>query len=149
MLDRDYRDIVTGLALAGFGGAAALYSLANYSLGSVSRMGPGMVPTALGAALVVFGIVIAIPALSRRGSGVHVRFRVVLVLAASIISFSLMIDSVGLVPSVFVTTVIATFAERNVKLLGAVVLAATLSLITWAIFIAGLRLPLASFDWPF
>lgn len=66
MLDRDYRDIVTGLVLALIGGFAALYAAQHYSLGTVSRMGPAMVPVSLGVILAGFGLFIAIPGFSKR-----------------------------------------------------------------------------------
>jgi uncharacterized membrane protein YidH (DUF202 family) len=62
VLDRDYRDIVAGLGLAGFGLAAAAYALSNYSMGTITRMGAGMMPVSLGVILVGFGLLIAIPA---------------------------------------------------------------------------------------
>ena len=70
VLDRDYRDIVAGLGLTLFGVAAALYALSKYSMGTVSRMGPGMMPVSLGVILATFGLGIAIPALFRKGDAV-------------------------------------------------------------------------------
>ena len=47
MQDRDRRDIVGGLLLAAIGIVAGLYALANYRMGTVNRMGPGMVPVTM------------------------------------------------------------------------------------------------------
>lgn len=149
MLDRDYRDIVAGVALALAGGASAIYALSHYSLGTFTRMGPGMVPTWLGGALAVFGIVIALQGLGQRGQGFTIRFRVLLMLGVSIVCFALMIDRFGMVPAVFTSALLATFAEAPVRPLRSLMLAVTLSVVTWAIFIAGLRLTIPSFDWPF
>lgn len=149
MLDRNYRDIFAGLGLSVMGGATAIYALSNYNIGTVTRMGPGMAPAALGAILVVFGLLIAAPALLQKGERVEVRFRALIVLSASIISFALMIEEFGLVPSVFATTVIATFAENKVGLVRAAVLGAAMALLTWSIFILGLGLSMPAFDWPF
>ena len=149
MLKRDYRDIVAGLGLAVFGLACVVYSLANYSIGTIKRMGPGMMPVSLGAILAFFGLVIAIPALFREGEAVPANLRPLLFLSASIVSFALLIETFGLVPAVFATVVIATFAEREVPIPKAAILGAAMALPTWAIFILGLGLPIASFDWPF
>jgi hypothetical protein len=149
VLDRDYRDIVAGLGLTLTGSAATLYALSKYSLGTVSRMGPGMMPVALGVILAGFGLVIAVPALFRKGEAAELKLRPLLVLSACIVSFAVMIETVGLVPAVFTTAVVATFAEAEVPLVKAVMLGAALSLLTWAIFILGLGLPIPSFDWPF
>lgn len=149
MLDRDYRDIVAGLGLTVIGVAAALYALSNYKLGTFSRMGPGMMPVSLGIILAVFGLSIAIPALSRRGDVIHLKFRPMIVMSISILSFALMIETLGIVPAVFFTTVIATFSETRVPLGWALVLGAGMTLLTWSIFILGLGLSIPSFDWPF
>lgn len=149
MLDRDYRDIFAGLGLTLIGGAAAIYALSKYALGTVSRMGPGMMPVSLGVILAVFGLAIAIPALFRKGEAAELRLRPLIILSICILCFALMIETVGLVPAVFSATVIATFAETRVPLVRALILGAALSLLTWAIFILGLGLPIPSFDWAF
>lgn len=149
VLDRDYRDIVAGLSLACFGLAAAAYALSKYSMGTITRMGPGMMPVSLGVILIGFGLMIAIPAAFRKGEAVEANFRPLIVLSISIISFALMIETVGLVPAVFSTVVIATFAERQVPISRAVLLGSAMALLTWSIFILGLGLPIATFDWPF
>lgn len=149
MLDRDYRDIVAGLALTLMGVAAALYAFSEYKMGSFSRMGPGMMPVSLGLILAVFGLLIAFPALSRRGSAIHLKLRPMIVMSISILSFALMIETLGIVPAVFFTTVIATFSETRVPLVWALVLGAGMTLLTWSVFILGLGLPISSFDWPF
>jgi hypothetical protein len=149
VLHRNYRDIVAGLLLTLWGGAAASYALANYAMGTINRMGPGMMPVSLGAILAVFGLAIAIPALFQKGEEVVVRTRPLIFLSASVLSFALMIEKFGLVPSVFATTVIATFAETKITALRSLILGGAMSLLTWAVFIAGLRLNIPSFNWPF
>lgn len=149
MLDRDYRDIFAGLALIVMGVAAALYALSNYNLGTFSRMGPGMMPVSLGIILAVFGLLIAFPALTRRGDTISVKLRPIIVMSVSILSFALMVETLGIVPAVFFTTVIATFSETRVPLVWALVLGAGMTLLTWGIFILGLGLPIPSFDWPY
>ncbi|MGP9788789.1 tripartite tricarboxylate transporter TctB family protein [Roseinatronobacter sp. NSM] len=149
MLDRNYRDIVAGFGLTVFGSGAVIYALSNYATGTVTRMGPGMMPAALGAMLAVFGLLIAVPAFLQNGTKVDVRFRALVVLSASILSFALMIEEFGLVPSVFATTLIATFAEAKVPATRALILAGATAFVTWAVFILGLGLSIAAFGWPF
>lgn len=149
MLDRNYRDVVAGLALTLAGTAAATYALSHYSLGTINRMGPGMMPVSLGALLAGFGLAIAIPALFQRSERGEFRYRALLVLSAAVLSFAVMIERFGLVPSVFATTVIATLAETRVNALRALILGAAVAALTWGIFIAGLRVSIPAFDWPF
>jgi len=149
MLDRDYRDIVAGLGLTLAGLAAAAYAGSNYALGTVSRMGPGMMPVALGVTLAAFGLMIAVPAVFRKGDTVVLKPRPLVVMSISIIGFALMIETVGIVPAVFFTTVFATFSETRVRLGPALILGAGMTFATWALFIVGLDLPIPAFDWPF
>ena len=68
MLEKDYRDIVAGALLAALGIAISLYALSHYSIGTITRMGPGMVPVGLGVLLAIFGVVIGGTAWFREGN---------------------------------------------------------------------------------
>ena len=149
MLDRNYRDVVAGFALTLSGLASALYAMSSYSMGTITRMGPGMMPVLLGLILAVFGLAIAIPAFFQKGEGVIFRTRALIFLSASVLCFALMIETFGMLPSVFATTVVATLAETKISLVRAVILGASMALLTWAVFIAGLRLNIPSAAWPF
>lgn len=149
MLTRNTQDIAAGLLLALTGAGAALYSLSHYAMGTFNRMGPGMVPTWLGIALAVFGIIIAVQGFFKPGAAFTPRVRVILVLCLSIVAFGVMIRPFGLVPSVFTSSLIATFAEAPIKPLRSLAIAVVLSALTWLVFIVGLRLSIAAVNWPF
>lgn len=149
VLDRDYRDIAGGLLVAAFGAAAGLYSLAHYRLGTVTSMGPGMFPTALGVLLALGGLGIALGGATRRGYPVDARILTPVIILVSISVFALMIEPFGLIPSVFSASVIACLAELRVRPVTKLVLGTVLSALTWLIFIVGLRLTIPAFDWPF
>ncbi len=149
MLDRNYRDIVAGLLLTFAGVAAAAYALSSYSLGTITRMGPGMMPVSLGVILACFGLAIALPALVQKGEAAAIRLRPMIFLSAAVLAFALMIERFGLVPSVLATTLIATLAETRVSAVGALILGMAMAALTWGIFIAGLRLSMPAFDWSF
>jgi hypothetical protein len=149
VLERNHRDIAAGVLLTLTGVAVALYAFSNYAMGTFTRMGPGMVPTWLGVVLAVFGVVIAVQGLFQPGEAVTVRGRVLLCLAASILCFAVMIERFGMVPTVFVSAIIATLAEAPVRPVRSLMLSVTLAALTWTIFILGLRLTMPTFDWPF
>jgi hypothetical protein len=149
VLDRNYRDIFAGLFLILAGTGAALYALSHYALGTVSRMGPGMMPVSLGVILAAFGLAIALPAWGQRGEAANLRLRPMVFLSAAVLAFALMIEPFGLVPAVMVTTVIATLAEVKLPASRALLLGAAMAALTWGVFIAGLRLSMPAFDWPF
>ena len=147
VVDRNYRDIMAGVLLTLAGSAAALYALSHYALGTINRMGPGMMPVSLGVILAVFGLAIAIPAIVQPGESMVFRFRPFLFLSAAVLAFALVIERFGLVPAVFATTVVATLAEVKLTAVQAALLGAAMALMTWAIFLAGLGLTIPAFDW--
>lgn len=149
MLDRDFRDVVAGLALTAFGTVSAAYAFSHYAMGTITRMGPGMMPVSLGLILAAFGIAIAAPAFLRKGESVKIVARPLIFLPLAILCFAVMIETAGLMPAVFFTVVIATFAEKTVPLRKAILLGASMVVLTWAIFILGLGLPIPAIDWPF
>ena len=147
MLNRDYRDIVTGLLLAALGVTAVAYSVSHYSVGTITRMGPGMVPASLGSLLAIFGAIIAAPAFFREGTGLEFRILTPLLVLVSILVFALTITAFGLIPAIFLSTIVASMAELTLRPFRSVVLAAALCLLAYLIFSVGLGLPMPLFAW--
>jgi hypothetical protein len=144
-MKRSVKDILAGLTFAGFGLAFAVGALA-YEVGDPVRMGPGFFPLIVGVLLAILGALIAatrstepddepISAPPWRAAG--------LILAALVV-FGLTVRGLGLVPSIFVTSLLATLASRETKPLSALLLAVGLTLLSIAIFVfaLSLRLPL-------
>ena len=147
------KDILGGAVLAIAGLAFAVYAGAELSLGSFRRMGPGMFPLILGITLAGFGMVqlllgvAAWRSQSDQGELALPRLpvRPLAMVLLAVIAFGLLIRVLGLVPAIFVTVILATFADRALSLIGAVVLATCLSVLCWLIFIVGLNLPIQAF----
>lgn len=137
-----------GGALMLIGGFVAVNAFATLSLGSVSKMGPGMVPAALGCILGFIGLAIFIPSLYRAGSLPSFETRPFVTLLASILSFAIIVRPFGLVPAVVVLTVIASSADSKLSPVGIAALAAVLALLATLIFIIGLEMRLSVFAWP-
>ena len=68
MRQKDSIDIIGGLLLTATGLFAVIYAQ-TYTFGTLSRMGPGYFPVVLGAVLAVLGLLVAIPAWFRVGTG--------------------------------------------------------------------------------
>ncbi|WP_316979567.1 tripartite tricarboxylate transporter TctB family protein [Shumkonia mesophila] len=148
MLQRDYRDMVAGATLCALGMFVALYCSANYSLGSLTRVGPGMLPTALGVLLAVMGVTIAALAVFRSGPRVSVEGRPALAVMASVAAFAAGVDLAGLVPAIALLTLIASLGNSTLGATKAILLAAVLSLVGTLIFRVGLDLPVDVIRWP-
>lgn len=149
MMNRDYRDMVAGGLLMALGTGAALYASANYSLGTITRMGAGMMPTALGWILACFGAALLIGAFFRPGVMPEVRIVTPIIILGSVAAFGLIIPRFGLMPAVVACAVISSFAELEFKPGRWALLSVFLCLMAYVIFIFALRLPIPIFAWRF
>jgi hypothetical protein len=66
MARRDYTDILGGALLVAFGLGVGFYAQ-RYNIGTLTRMGPGFFPAALGFLLALLGLAILLPGLRRTG----------------------------------------------------------------------------------
>lgn len=147
MTNRDYRDIVAGLLMVLVGLGAALYAYANYRLGTVTRMGPGMVPVGLGVLLAGLGVPVAVSGLLRKGVLPEIRVVTPICIFGAIAVFALLIKPFGLIPAIFGSTIIASLAERELAPVRVVVSCIALSFMAWIIFIFGIGLPIPLITW--
>jgi hypothetical protein len=137
--------------------AIGLWASRNYPVGTALRMSTGYVPRllcwllmGLGAVVLVQGL-LETPAPEPRHEpspqdGVIAQLRPVVLVTVGLIAFALALEPLGLVLAILVLTVIASFATRELKLWETLAAAAGLSVMTWAIFILGLGLPIQM--WP-
>ncbi|TKA96202.1 tripartite tricarboxylate transporter TctB family protein [Cereibacter changlensis] len=145
----DYREMAGGAFVTLLGVGFASYAAIHYTVGTVTRMGPGMVPVALGVLLAVFGLVIIFGSFSSLPQRGEIRVFVPLVILGSVLAFALTIRPLGLLPAVLACTLVSTLAERKLSVVGRLVLAAVLGASAWLVFIVALQLPIALVNWPF
>src|SRR5688500_2222987 len=112
-MQRSIRDVLAGLIFAGFGLAFAV-GATSYSIGNATRMGPGLYPLLVGGLLVVLGGVIAVkPALDgETGPLTAPGWRGLALVIGAFIVFGLTVRGLGLMPSLFVTALLAALASR-------------------------------------
>lgn len=149
MMKRDYTDITGGCLLLICGISFSWYAAANYNLGTLRSMGPGMFPVALGIILALFGAVVVLPAFFRGGSRPNIRIWSPLFVLAGVAAFALTLEPLGLIPAIWAVTIISSLAELKVNPLQIGLLCLLLSTIAWLTFSVGLGLPLAMFQWNF
>lgn len=149
MPSMDYRDAVGGALLVAAGAAFAIYSWMHYPLGTVSRMGAGMVPFILGIILSIFGIMVFIASLSQEGSPAEIKVATPLIVLGSVVVFAFAVIPIGLLPAAFLVTLLAAFADLTFRPVRNVMLALVLSALAYLIFAVGLQLPIPLFAWPF
>ncbi|MCG6121256.1 MAG: tripartite tricarboxylate transporter TctB family protein [Microvirga sp.] len=139
--------------------AAAAYFLwagRNLTFGQVSNIGPGFFPTTVAivmVAMAAFGLVTEIVKLSR-GAGDRASddppfdWSSLAVISFAILVFAYSVRSVGLIPAVIATFIVAALADRRTPIRMILVLAAGLAFLAWAIFIAGLSVSIPAFRAP-
>jgi hypothetical protein len=148
MLTRDYRYIIGGALLILLGLYAGIHAWTSYSVGTVTHMGPGMFPAALGFLLAVLGVGIFLPALFRSGTLPRPEYRPLIATLISILLFAATIRTAGLIPAVALLTVAAVLADNKLGVIATVILSAVLALFAALVFIVGLGMPLQLFIWP-
>ncbi|WP_159997111.1 tripartite tricarboxylate transporter TctB family protein [Roseomonas sp. 18066] len=144
---KDWADIIGGLLLL-VGGIWFMSMAAGQSMGTLRRMGPGYMPMAIGVLVVLFGLLVAVPALFRGGALPVPEWRPFVTICLSVLAFALVVEKFGLVPATVVLTVVAAFAEPRLRPLQLLLLCAALSAIGVGVFVKGLGIPVAAFRWP-
>jgi len=146
MLTRDYQDIIAGILMVLMGGSVAGWAYNFYPLGSVTHMGPGMFPAALGVLLVLIGVLVALPAFYRAGPAIPMPdFRAFFFVGLALTMFAMTIRWLGLVPAIVLVTMVSVLADNKLGIIGSIILAIGLSITGWLIFSVALGIPLQPF----
>ena len=143
------KDILAGSVFIAFGLYFALVSL-TYEVGSALSMGPGYFPLVLGGVLVLLGIVIVGKGLVA-GDGEPIGtipWRSAALIVAAIIFFGATVRGLGMVPALFVATLLSALAGHRTGIIPATVISIGLTILCVLIFVVGLqlRVPLIG-DW--
>lgn len=135
--------------MVAFGLFVAAYSLSAYSLGTPSRLGTGAFPLAIGIVTIIFGLICAVPAFFRKGDGEFegIPWAKLLPVLAAVLCFAVLARPIGLVPTIIIMTVVASFADPRLKLIPTLILAVVLAALAVGIFRYGLNIPFVLFDW--
>ena len=142
---RSPKDVLAGVIFVVFGLGFGFGATA-YEIGDPVRMGPGFFPLVVGVLLAILGVVIA----ATRSAEADLEaisappWRAAILILGALLVFGLTVRGLGLVPSTFVTALLASLASRETRLPMAVLLAAGLTVVSIAIFVVALsvRLPL-------
>lgn len=147
MLQKDYRDIVGGLLVMLVGISVSFFAYENYDIGTLNRMGPGFFPVGLGGILAIIGFFIALPAFFRSGMPVKFEFRTLVLVTASIVTFALLLKSMGIIVATTLAVLISSMADREITWKGRVLVSVGVAAMVWLVFIFGLRMVLPTWPW--
>jgi hypothetical protein len=138
-------DFAAGLLFVLFGTVFGL-SAVGLEIGTTLRMGPGYFPMALAIILTGLGVAIVISAFASVGEAVGpFAWRGMVLILAAPVFFGLTVRGLGLVPSLFLTTLIAALAGPKLRLPGAFALALAVTVFATLVFSYGLGLPFRRF----
>lgn len=114
-------------------------------MGTAARMGPGYFPLLLAAALAVLGVLAIVESLTSSADAASepTNVRGIVLVTGAIVAFALSIESLGLVPSVALTSFLLSLADRQVRMVPALLTSIVLALSCWLVF--GVAL---SMSWP-
>jgi hypothetical protein len=137
----DKRDLLAGGLLVLFGAGTIAEGL-HHPIGTLRQMGSGFFPVALGAALVLLGVVIAaVAAIPSRAPGqryeatfVPPDWRGCFAIVAGIIAFILLGEYLGLAPAAFGLVFISAIGDRSATLKSALVLALAMTAVATVLF---------------
>jgi len=145
--NRDYYGGALMLAI----GLAAIVQGRQYPIGTLSRMGPGYFPVALGAILAFTGLAIVVSArfASRQveEKALPAEWRGWFCIGLSIVAFVVLGKHGGLVPATFAVVFISALADRQNTILAAAVLALATVAICIVVFWWALQMNFALFGW--
>jgi len=144
------RDYLGGILMIALGLAAALRG-SSYHMGTLSRMGPGFFPVALGVILALAGLAIAIGARFTRYEGeaqvLPPEWRGWFCICASIVAFVVLGKYGGLLPATFAIVFIAALGDRDNTLASAALLALACATVCVVVFWWALQIQFPLFQW--
>jgi putative tricarboxylic transport membrane protein len=143
---RNPQDLLAGLLFVAIA-SGALWVAWDYPTGSAVRMSSGYVPRLLCLLLAVIGVFVALRSFVIEGPDLTaVRPRPLLLITAAVVVFAFSIQTLGLVLATALITIIGGFASPQVRIVEMIAAAAVLAVMTTAIFIWGIGLPIPI--WP-
>lgn len=129
-------------------GLLALRESYTYDMGSLTNMGPGYFPSLLAIGMIVLGLLLVFTALRMPPAG-FVRDGLslwpVMIICASLIAFALLIERFGIIPAIFASVFLSTFASDNRNIPRSLLLAAITAVCCAGLFVYLLGLSMKVF----
>lgn len=140
------QDFLAGLFVLALG-LACLAAVGDLEIGNASEMGPGYVPRALAWVLIASGVGMAITGARRvAAEPVNLVLRPVLMLSLAVFLFGAMVDRLGIVLAVIVSTAVASLASNISRKHETPLVCAVLAALAALAFVKGLGLAIPI--WP-
>jgi hypothetical protein len=139
---KNQKDFWAGVMFVLFGGFFAGFGT-QYTFGTAARMGPGYFPTVLGVILMILGIVVAVSGMSSKNAEEKVdkfAWDVMLLILGSLTLFGVLLNPLGLILSLFVLVMVASYASHEHKWVASIGNSAVLIALCLFVFVYALKL---------
>jgi hypothetical protein len=124
-------------------GSAALAFRGDLEVGSAAQMGPAYFPTILGWLILGIGVILLVSSLKLDGPPIErIQLRPLLTIVVAVLLFGWLLESVGLIVSTVVVTLVAAYARRSWRWGESLLLGAGLALFAAVVFVWALSQPL-------
>lgn len=146
---RSSRDFFSGLMFLAVGASFSI-GATGYSIGTAARMGPGFFPFWLGLILAGLGAVLMVLAASPRCARDRVErfgWKAITLVLGAVVFFGLALAKLGLLLTLAIAVMISSLAGYEHRWKEAILGAAVLTVLCYALFVWLLRLPLPITPW--
>ena len=141
---KSLKDLLAGLIFIALGLSFG-YAALGYQIGTALRMGPGYFPVMLAGILTLLGCVILVQSLISGPDEIpmeRVPWMGLALITGALVFFGVTVRGLGMGPALFVTTFLSAFASSRTGLVGALAIAAALTVLCVLIFSVALGMPL-------
>ncbi|WP_118186078.1 tripartite tricarboxylate transporter TctB family protein [Paraburkholderia phosphatilytica] len=130
-------------------GLGTILKGSSYEIGTLSEMGPGFFPVAVGAVMALSGVGIAFTTIAVQPAAGRPRaeWRGWICILLGVLAFIVLGNHGGLVPATFATVFIAALGDRRNSLRDALLLALAMCVVAVVIFRWALQVQLPLFQW--
>lgn len=115
----------------------------DYDFGTARRMGAGYFPVVLAVILILLGVAVALPGLSRAGERAGpINWRGVVLIPAATLAFALLVRPAGMLIASFIAVCIASISTKHYRVPNVILVATAISIFSTLVFVVGLGLPI-------
>lgn len=151
-LERKGLSARTALAvgLTGLVGLLGMWAATSYDFGSARQIGPAVFPFGLSLLLTLAAVGIVVDDIlgeKATGKARIARPDVIAGVLGGPLAFAILVEPFGLAPAIFACVIIAALAERSLRPVAVLGLAAVMALVCSLVFVSFLKLPIDIVNW--
>lgn len=140
------KELGTGLVFFGVGAFYLVYALRTLPMGTAMSMGPGYFPVLLSSLVAMIGAVVLVRSIFTESGGRFgvVPWRAVIMLPLAMTLFATLLNQLGIVITVFLTSLLSCLATSQIKMASAAIISLGIGVFCALVFVygIGLQLPL-------